>query len=528
MEICENSSIVLENCYDKDNEYNSLDDIDDIINIEIKELKKRVKSFIIYMVNDYLKYNNNLNLTLKPIQKKLKQDFLDDFLDIKKIEIEDIITSFMIDDPDSKRMRTFVSIKVNEYEQNIIKLFNKYFDKIILSKLEEHFTYISAKLEEIDKIIVPEQRTPEWFRQRKKIISASDCYKACNSRAQSTYIDLVLKKTGIYNEYNFGKNMNTSPLIHGTITECLTQEIYETRNGVIIKEYGCLPHNKHKFIGASPDGIVHGVKDTKSLNQMSLYGRMIEIKNPYSRIINNTIKPEYKYQMIQQQEVCELPFCDFIETTIKKDYYDSLTEMLNDNIFGDRDIENIYDVDSDSEDEYDNRNLLEIIQNHNIPINNVANDGMEKGVLLHLYDEDQKIHKGVFYPLKKAYKKETIQEWIEEQRDIYSKDGFNCNEYYWKLKVYDVKTVRRDIDKWDNHILPKLTSFWNNVEKHRKMTDNKLLEIYPNKIEYYDRELLDGERKLRKIKRQNNKYRRFSNNSSSDSENEKPKIKFKF
>ena len=35
------------------------------------------------------------------------------------------------------------------------------------------------------------------------------------------------------------------------------------------------------------------VSDEDNLDQMLNYGVMIEIKNPFSRVINNTIKPDY-------------------------------------------------------------------------------------------------------------------------------------------------------------------------------------------------------------------------------------------
>ena len=45
-----------------------------------------------------------------------------------------------------------------------------------------------------------------------------------------------------------------------------------------------------------------------------LYGRMLEIKNPFSRVINGIPKDEYWIQMQMQLEVCDLDCCDFLET----------------------------------------------------------------------------------------------------------------------------------------------------------------------------------------------------------------------
>ena len=39
-----------------------------------------------------------------------------------------------------------------------------------------------------------------------------------------------------------------------------------------------------------------------------------EVKNPYSRKINNEIKPDYRFQMLQQQYISQIFVCDFLET----------------------------------------------------------------------------------------------------------------------------------------------------------------------------------------------------------------------
>ena len=50
--------------------------------------------------------------------------------------------------------------------------------------------------------------------------------------------------------------------------------MYKTK----VKDYGCIQHDKYKFLGASPDGI------NVDINITTLYGRMVEIKNPnYTR-----------------------------------------------------------------------------------------------------------------------------------------------------------------------------------------------------------------------------------------------------
>ena len=40
-------------------------------------------------------------------------------------------------------------------------------------------------------------------------------------------------------------------------------------------------------------------------------GRMLEIKCPYSRVINGIVPDNYEVQMQIQLEVCDLEICDF-------------------------------------------------------------------------------------------------------------------------------------------------------------------------------------------------------------------------
>ena len=52
------------------------------------------------------------------------------------------------------------------------------------------------------------------------------------------------------------------------------EDMYQTKVG----DFGCLQHKKHKFIGASPDGI--NVEHTNAR-----FGHMVEIKNIVNRDI---------------------------------------------------------------------------------------------------------------------------------------------------------------------------------------------------------------------------------------------------
>ena len=68
-------------------------------------------------------------------------------------------------------------------------------------------------------------------------------------------------------------------------------------------------------MGASPDGIT---KD----------GIMLEIKCPYTRVMNGTVPPQYWAQVQGQLEVCGLDMCDYLECKLVK--YDTFSDYLAD------------------------------------------------------------------------------------------------------------------------------------------------------------------------------------------------------
>jgi hypothetical protein len=94
-----------------------------------------------------------------------------------------------------------------------------------------------------------------------------------------------------------------------------------------VKEFGCIEHPVYKFLAASPDGIVVGENN---------YGRMLEIKNVVSRVIDGCPKKEYYIQMQLQMEVCNLDECDFVETKFIE--YDGYQQFMEDETDKDKGI----------------------------------------------------------------------------------------------------------------------------------------------------------------------------------------------
>ena len=167
---------------------------------------------------------------------------------------------------------------------------------------------IDAKLAHIRAKPQPDQRTPEWYKFRHNLLTASNAWKAFES--QSCMNQLIYEKCkplqpGQTQEKEY---VNTaSPRHWGQKYEPVSRMIYEHMYKTKVADFGCLQHDVHAFLGASPDGINVDPESQR-------YGRMLEIKNIVNRDITGIPKKEYWIQMQLQMETADLNECDFLET----------------------------------------------------------------------------------------------------------------------------------------------------------------------------------------------------------------------
>ena len=151
------------------------------------------------------------------------------------------------------------------------------------------------------------QRTPEWYRVRRGMITASEFKIAGADTACDSYV------WGKIFPQPFPSN---DAMRWGCRFEDLAAATYEFEHGTKIHEYGLLIHPDDAWLGASPDGI-------------TAYGVAIEIKCPYSRKrveIERRVDEDrpfpksdranlyarYAPQVQGQLEVCGLEACDFV------------------------------------------------------------------------------------------------------------------------------------------------------------------------------------------------------------------------
>ncbi len=169
-------------------------------------------------------------------------------------------------------------------------------------------TPFQKKIEYLQHIPQPEQRTPEWYEFRYNHLTASNIWKTFLT--ESTRNQLIFEKCQPLNMDKYsGPSASSleSPLHWGQKYEPLSVMLYEKIYSTKVSDFGCLPHPTLSCLAASPDGI-------NTLETSNRYGRMLEIKNIYNRDITGIPKLEYWVQMQVQMEVCDLNECDFLET----------------------------------------------------------------------------------------------------------------------------------------------------------------------------------------------------------------------
>jgi len=366
-----------------------------------------------YMINEIL------TISSPNFYKKFVEDisllYYDYFLDCGICdeddydEIEDIVqqlSEIYFDICDIPLRSMFNSANDNDFEPNIEILINK------ITKLKE--------------IPQAKQKSAEWNNVRNNLLTASNIWKIFSSEAQ--YNSFVYEKCKPMDENKIDyMNVNTSSSLHwGVKYEPVTIMIYEDMYKTKIDEFGCIPHEKYNFIGASPDGI------NCDPNNKPLFGRMLEIKNIYNREITGTPKQEYWIQTQIQMETCDLDECDFVETRFKE--YDN--------------EENFY---QDSQHDY--RGVILYFIKRTTAINNNFNSSINLPVYKYM-------------PLELEKNKNAIDKWVKETKDLCKEEYVLFNTLYWYLDEFSCVLIKRN-RLWFETALPKIKEVWSVILKER-------------------------------------------------------------
>ena len=309
-------------------------------------------------------------------------------------------------------LEEIINISINNYFSEIIPL--RVYNKTFITKDSVNTNEIKKKIDYIANKPQPEQKTDAWYEARHNMITASNAWKCIDS--ESNINQIIYEKCKPLDVSKYKKFNTESPLHWGQKYEPVSILYYENKYKTEITDFGCIPHDNYKFLGASPDGIN---TDKKSI----LYGRMLEIKNIVNRDITGNAKKEYWIQMQLQMETCDLDECDFLETRFKE--YEDKDKFYEDGTFT-----------------YSKNNKL-------------------KGIIIYFIN-DGNYH----YEYMPLYC--TENEYIEWEENIMkkNKDMMWVKNIYWYLDEVNCALVLRN-RKWFKTVIEDIEKVWNIIEKER-------------------------------------------------------------
>lgn len=257
------------------------------------------------------------------------------------------------------------------------------------------------------------QRTEEWYREMKEVLSASEFYQlfgAPRGRGQLVMSKVIPSgdETDLLpSQRKCCLTMEMSAMDWGIRFEPVAKLFLESKWKAKIAEMGRVHHPTKKRLAASPDGLIQ----ESALPE--LIGDLVEIKCPSSRLIGKLVPPSYWYQMQLQLEVTGRHMCQYCEFHFKS---------------------------------YTAQN----------PKTCEQPGECEKGLIYIVQNEELHEMKYVYGPLGDM-------EWVPP-----SESGWYIVEQIpWYLEKYWIQPVVRD-EAWFQSILPFIDQFWDDVEKARK------------------------------------------------------------
>ena len=291
---------------------------------------------------------------------------------------------------------------------------------------EPNQTRMKKKIEYLQSIPQPDQRTDDWYIFRHKFLTASSIWKAFGT--ESSKNQLIYDKCKPLNVDKY-KTVSTETAMHwGNKYEDVSIQLYEGMYQTKVSEFGCLPHPTIPYIAASPDGI-------NTLPESERYGRMLEVKNIVNREITGIPKREYWIQMQIQMEVCNLNECDFLETRFKE--YETCEEFMEDT--------------STNEKDEKNENFLK------------TKEGKAKGMMMYFMKDGVPFYE--YAPIQLATE-EALSEWIGLTMDKNENLSWMKN-IYWKLDELSCVLVLRN-KLWFQYAKPILAEFWKIIKTEKE------------------------------------------------------------
>ena len=117
-------------------------------------------------------------------------------------------------------------------------------------KVPKRYKHYEDQFQKLYATPQPEQRTKEWFDYRYNRITASDTATAIDMNPYESVEGFICKKC----DPNF-PFLDNEFVFHGKKYEQIATQLYEHIYNIKVTEFGCVPSEKYKILGASPDGI---------------------------------------------------------------------------------------------------------------------------------------------------------------------------------------------------------------------------------------------------------------------------------
>jgi len=162
------------------------------------------------------------------------------------------------------------------------------------------------------------QRTPAWYEQSRHVLTASE-FSGILGTPRALEV-LALQKTLPPRDSSMNSGglacitTQMGPMDWGVRFEPVVKQILEKMWKAKILDIGRLVHPTEENLAASPDGLIQEAEEN------SRVGRLLEIKCPIRRVINNTVPFEYWCQMQIQMEVADIDECEYVEMKLVSPY----------------------------------------------------------------------------------------------------------------------------------------------------------------------------------------------------------------
>jgi putative phage-type endonuclease len=433
-------------------------------------------------MSDFNSDNDNTDIIMETIEDYIRDHYnLFAETDFEEILTQDLLYLFCPSPPDTKKRGKsgkpeedpIKDIVYDNMEEHIEEAIQHYFTYFMPRRsYQSSFTFGNKNIDKIERQLEylkskpqPAQRTEDWYKFRHNLITASELSKVFDSQAVQN--SLIYSKCKPWAPMGRCSNPD-SPLHWGQKYEPISVMLYEDIYKTKIAEFGCIQHDTLNFIGASPDGI--------NIDKSSpRFGRLLEIKNVFSRVIDGIPLKEYWIQMQSQMEVCDLDECDFLETKFVE--YSGYREYIEDKFVQGSFVEYQYESDEEDngsiesvtkkEDESEDVDNEEEKESEPIVIDKPLPCPYKyKGCIMMFALQNDSTPVYEFKPLMlNDDDEETI--WEEDAVKKYEQNGYRwIKNIYWKLQVFSCVLVLRN-RFWFNSCIPQMRTIWETIEKER-------------------------------------------------------------